>query len=177
MLRDERIIDGSWPEDKITRELYVRIFVHTQKNGVNAIPVHQYPIFPKTVKRGRPPTIDFVFRRGYQESSYLAFECKIVDDEKDRSIQEYIDQGLMRFLSGKYARNETVGGMIAYLINSEITSCVLKINEQIKQNMDDSNCLVKSSVAPGFDGIYQSNHKKPPLSVLFLIYHVFMTFQ
>jgi hypothetical protein len=100
-----------------------------------------------------------------------------VDDAKDRSIQEYINQGLMRFLSGKYAKNERTAGMIAYLINSEITSCVLKINEQIKQNMGDSNCLVKSSVVLDFDGVYQSNHKKNPKSnALFLIYHIFMTF-
>jgi hypothetical protein len=176
MLYDERIVDRSWPEDKITRELCVRIAVHTQKNSVNAIPLHQYPIFPKTMKRGKPPTVDFVFRRGYEESSYLAFECKIVDDAKDRSIQEYIGQGLMRFLSGKYARDEKIAGMIAYLINSEITSCVLKINEQIKQNVGDSNCLVKSSVVFDYDGVYQSNHKKPPVNTLFLIYHIFMTF-
>jgi hypothetical protein len=175
-LHDKMKVDKGWPEDKITLELCVRISRQMQENGTNAIPIHQYPVFPKKIRSGRPPTIDFVFRKGYRESSYLAFECKIVDDENDSSIQQYINQGVMRFLTGKYAKNETTGGMIAYLINREITKCVIKINEQIKRNMSDSNCLVKSSIILDFEGIYQSNHMKNPPNSRFLIYHLFLTF-
>jgi len=175
-LHDEKIVDRSWPEDKITRELCVRIHIHSVKNGTGAIPVHQYPIFPKVPKKGRPPTIDFVFRRGYEELSYLAFECKIVDDKEDHSIQEYVNEGIMRFLSGKYSRNEKLGGMVAYLINSEIAECVRKINELVENKLGKTDCLSKASITFNFDGVYQSIHNRAIFLDLFLLYHIFMTF-
>ena len=162
-------------EDKITRELCVRIQVHVQKNGINSIPVHQYPIFPKIRKRGRPPTIDFVFRKGYDESCYLSFECKIVNCDDNSSIKAYIDDGMMRFISGKYASNEKIGGMVGYLINREIDSCVKKINERIESIISKVDCLVKSSLSLDFDGIYESRHIRANLNAI-LVYHIFMAF-
>jgi len=176
ILQEERIVDRSWPEDKITRELYVRIQVYVKENGINTIPVHQYPVYSKTPRRGRPPTIDFVFRNGYQESPYLGFECKIIDDNVASSIQEYVNQGMKRFLTGKYARTEKIGGMVAYLIEKEILSCVLKINDKIQEEIGEADCLVESSLVDNFDGLYQSKHKRARLLDFFLIYHVFMSF-
>ena len=176
MLQGEKIVDETWVEDKITRELCVRIQVHIQENGINSIPVHQYPIFPKIPKRGRAPTIDFVFRRGYEESSYLSFECKILNCHDSSSVAAYIDEGIMRFISGKYASNEKIGGMVGYLINEKIDNCVEKINEKVEQKISKFDCLVKSSVSMDFDGIYESNHSRVHLNAI-LIYHIFMIFK
>jgi hypothetical protein len=174
-LSNEKVIKEDWAEDKITRELFLRIQVHVQKNGINTFPIHQYPLFLDSSKIGRPPTIDFVFRNGYEESPYFGFECKIVDDRKGQSIKEYIDEGMMRFLSEKYAATEKLGGMIAYLINREVENCVLKINERIKQEFGETACLAHSTLDVDFDFVFQSNHSRSNLD--FILYHVFMTFR
>lgn len=175
-LREEKVVDESWPEDKITRELCVRIHIYITENGINTIPIHQYPIYLKKEKMGRPPTIDFVFRKGFEESHYLGFECKIVDDKKDTSIRDYIDEGMNRFLSGKYAKNEKVGGMVAYLINSDLLNCVAKINEKVIDKLGIEDCLTEMCLIREFNGLYTSKHKRVELFNYFRIYHIFMFF-
>lgn len=175
-LREEKIVDESWPEDKITRELCVRIQIYKEKICINEIPIHQYPIYVKKKKMGRAPTIDFVFRKGFEESRYFGFECKIVNDKKVASIREYIDGGMNRFLSGKYAKNEKVGGMVAYLINCELLDCVSKINEKVTNKLGIENCLSEMRLIGEFDGLYTSKHKRLKLLDNFQIYHIFMCF-
>ncbi len=170
----EKVVKVSSPEDQITRELVFKIQIHVQKNGINAFPMHQFPIFLKPNKKGRQPTIDFVFRKGYEESPYFGFECKKVDEEKDRSIQEYIDEGMKRFLSGKYAGEEKLGGMVAYILDQKFDTCVLKINERIKGEMGEDACLFPSALNLDFDGLFQSKHKR--LQLEFILFHVFMVF-
>jgi hypothetical protein len=173
-LSEEKKVKEDWQEDKITRELLFRIQVHVQKNGVNAFPTHQYPLFLKTPKKGRPPTIDFVFRKGYDESPYFGFECKIVDDRKSSSVRDYIDEGMKRFLSGKYAAAEKLGGMIAYLLNREVETCVLKINELIKKEMGSTASLTRFAIDVDFNEIFRSIHARSNID--FTLYHIFMTF-
>jgi len=178
-LKEKNIVDQSWPEDKITRELYVQIQIYVLKKGINTIPVHQYPIYLKKAKKGKPPTIDFVFRKGFQESPYLGFECKIVNDKNTTSIKNYIYEGMFRFLSGKYARNEKVGGMTAYLINCEVLKCVNRINEEILNNDDLTKkdiLVINESIIHNFKGLYVSKHNKKKLRDMFLLYHILMQF-
>ena len=175
-LREEKVVDENWPEDKITRELCVQIQIYVTKNGINTIPIHQYPIYLKNEQVGRPPTIDFVFRKGFEESHYLGFECKIVNDKKITSIRDYIDEGMNRFLSGKYAKNEKVGGMVAYLINRELLNCVAEINEKVMDKLGIENCLTKTRLIKEFNGLYTSKHKRVELLDYFRIYHIFMYF-
>lgn len=175
-LQERKVVDEGWPEDKITRELYVQIQIYIAKNGINAIPIHQYPIYLKKEKMGRPPTIDFVFRKGFEESPYLGFECKIVNDKKVASIRDYIDEGMNRFLSGKYAKNEKVGGMVAYLINRQLLNCVAIINEEVRDKLGIESCLTEMSLIEKFNGLYTSKHKREKLLDHFRIYHIFMFF-
>lgn len=172
------MVDDTWPEDKITRELYVHIHVYVAKNGINTIPIHQYPIYPKLRERGRPPTIDFVFRKGFEESPYLGFECKIVDSKQDSSIKDYIDEGMRRFLSGKYSATERIGGMSAYIVNCEVLDCIHGINKRIENHSElgHEDRLVKSGLIPGFDDLYKSRHERRQIPDFFLIYHIFMYF-
>lgn len=177
-LNDSKIVKEDWPEDKITRELYVQIHIFVIKNGINTIPFHQYPIYLKKRKRGRPPTIDFVFRKGYIESPYLGFECKIVDERKSDSIRAYINDGMFRFISAKYAKNQRVGGMVAYILNFEVIRCVNKINERIQNHnkLGKEDCLILYDIIDDFKDLYISKHKRENLRNLFLLYHVFMFF-
>lgn len=169
-------VDKSWPEDKITRELCVQIEIYIHKNQITAIPVHQYPIYLKKKKKGRPPTIDFVFRKGFEESHYFGFECKIVDDKVPNSIKEYVDEGVNRFLSGKYSYSQKAGGMVAYLINCNTLKCVKEIYKLMKNTNGIKRNLKKMTVVKKFNGLYNSRHTKKNLKN-FELYHIFMDFK
>lgn len=170
----EGVVAADWQEDRITSELCFRIQVHIQDSRINAYPQHQHPLFSSQPKRGRPRTIDFVFRKGYEESEYLGFECKLIESNDNRLLKEYIDQGMMRFLSGKYSENEKIGVMVGYIMASQIVPCVDQLNIKIETKLEKSDCLVRSSVLD-FEGIYESHHSRKSLCNI-IVYHLFMRF-
>jgi len=174
-LRKTSNIDKTWPEDRITRELCVQIQIYIEKNQIKAIPIHQYPIFLNKKRRGRPPTIDFVFRKGFEESHYFGFECKLLDDNIPNSVQEYVDEGVNRFLSGKYSHGQKAGGMVGYLIKCKRLKCVKAVDKQMKHITGSNHNLTKKALVKGFNGLYMSKHKQINLKI-FELYHIFMNF-
>jgi len=170
----ERIVAADWQEDRITSELCFRIQVHIQRSCIDAFPQHQHPLYSRQPKRGKPPTIDFVFRKGYEESPYLGFECKLLESSDNKLLKEYIDEGLMRFLSGKYSECEKIGGMVGYIMASQVISCVDQLNVKIEMKLGKKDCLVKSSIVD-FEGIYESHHSRASCCNI-AIYHLFMKF-
>jgi hypothetical protein len=151
-----------------------KILIYIQKNQIKAIPIHQNQIFPKKRKKGRSPTIDFVFRKGYEESPYFGFECKIVDHKIKASITAYVDEGVNRFLSGKYGKGQKAGAMIAYLINCKQLKCVKAVDTKMKEITGINHNLKKMTLVSGFTSLYNSKHTKNLKT--FKLYHIFMNF-
>ena len=175
-LNSDNIVEEDWCEDRITRELYIRIQVIWKRTKLDfIIPCHQYPDFTKQKQRGRPPTIDFAFRLGFTESSYFGFECKLVDYSR-RSIREYVDNGMIRFISGKYAYKESVGGMVGYLIGCKVSRVVELINEEILNKMDISDCLEVGDPIKWFKDVYISRHTKIGCGSSITLHHLFFSF-
>ena len=76
---------------------------------------------------------------GWQEN-YFVFECKLMDGTNDK-IKKYIhtpptkdkkeDGGLFRFLINKYATDKNTGGMLGYVIKSDIETIITKTKNEI----------------------------------------------
>lgn len=174
-LSEERIVNANWSEDKITRELYIRIYSHAVRNQIHEIPVHQYPLFPRTPTIGHPKTIDFVFRKGFEESVYLSFECKIVDHTLT-SAKLYVNEGIMRYTTGIYAEEERMGAMIGYLVRSIPQICVDNINTIITAQLTPNERLEKAELISNFESLYKSVHTRLYDGSAIIIYHLFMVF-
>jgi len=176
LLCKENTVKEDLSEDEITLELYTNIQHVWRRTRLNAIPIHQYPIFPKKKVRGRPPTIDFVFIRGFSEYSYFAFECKLVNDKDSRLIREYVTEGMLRFISGKYAQNESIGAMVGYLFNCKVPIVVDMINSEILKKMNNLDCLKNKTPIGGFNDVYLSCHVKKQYNTKININHLFFSF-
>ncbi|MCO7577805.1 MULTISPECIES: hypothetical protein [Pseudomonas chlororaphis group] len=68
--------------------------------------------------------IDFVLTVGDDEDVYLACECKRLNVPYNTGVRglvgEYVNEGLMRFVTGQYSNGLPLAMMIGYVMNAQI---------------------------------------------------------
>lgn len=109
-------------------------------------------------------------------SGTLSFiiECKIIDSYS-RKNKLYIEEGILRFISGKYSENMNVGGMIGFIRiaenrkksnNSKTDKIIDNINYKLVNDYKRPNSeeLAKIHVMDKFDSLFISKHSRTSLS-------------
>ena len=70
-----------------------------------------------------PSNIDFVLTVGDDEDVYLACECKRLNVPYKKGtralVGEYVDEGLMRFVTGQYSSGLPLAMMLGYVMNAK----------------------------------------------------------
>jgi hypothetical protein len=103
-------------EDNITDRL--RWEMKAEKDGRDPRPQIR---FERETQRDDPekrhPTglIDVLVMYSFDESQYLAMECKKVTDRHNRRADYYVREGVCRFSSGKYSPGHPYGAMIGFV--------------------------------------------------------------
>lgn len=68
-------------------------------------------------------SIDFVLTVGDDEDVYLAYECKRLNVPYAARVRNlcvpYVDEGLMRFVSGQYSNGLPMATMLGYVMNGD----------------------------------------------------------
>ena len=107
-------------EDHITEHL-VKALRKTKK--VPGRITYQYVLLDEDANGNvtTPSSIDFVLTVGDDEEVYLAYECKRLNVTYGTRVRNYcgpyVDDGLMRFVSGQYAKGLPMATMIGYVMN------------------------------------------------------------
>lgn len=107
-------------EDHITEHL-VHALRRTKK--VPGRITYQYVLLVKDIHGNVSLTssIDFVLTVGDDEDVYLAYECKRLNVPYRTGVQSlcvpYVEEGLMRFVTGQYANSLPMAMMIGYVMN------------------------------------------------------------
>ena len=89
---------------------------------------YQYVLLDEDAKGNvtTPSSIDFVLTVGDDEEVYLAYECKRLNVTYGTRVRNYcglyVDEGLMRFVSGQYAKGLPMATMIGYVMNGNNTT-------------------------------------------------------
>ena len=83
------------------------------------------------------PAIDIVIFFTLEQRLYLAYECKrlrVVLSSGFRHLADrYVDEGMMRFLVGKYAPGLLFGTMLGYVMDSNVDSAFQNVCDAICQ--------------------------------------------
>lgn len=117
-------------EDSITVEWYAKIYDRWVSENraalvtLKLIPYTQYPDDTLKKKIGKAPAIDFCFRAWNKNDGYFGAECKRLRTDQHLLVQEYIENGIKRFTSGKYGSRSTVSAMVGYVQFGEISDIV-----------------------------------------------------
>ena len=165
-------------EDSITEEWYVHILLRWKESPLmSCIPVHQKGDATKAKSRGKPPTVDFCFRDGFDSRSYFGVECKLLDESEKKYLKAYLHdtEGIGRFLSGRYSAYSGVGAMAGYVRSGSCDKVAASLRRDI-QKLDGKPTLRKSRILSNFDQLYESRHTRDCPVAAFLCYHLLLGF-
>lgn len=128
--------------------------------------------------------MDIVFiPRTDDEDIYFCLESKrlnVVKDGTTRSYaSEYVKAGMLRFVTGFYAKAVRHGGMLGYVLDGDVPRAMNNVEANIRLNhgalyMAPPEAFVASAIVPGDDRAKETHHQRPHETELFRIHHLFM---
>ena len=177
ILYENRTVEPEMSEDEITEELFKEIVFVWSKSSIpkTVIPINQKIDKANAKDRGRPPTIDFCFRDRWVKEAFFGFECKLLAEGDNRLCKEYIDNGLCRYLQGKYCAGGSAGSMIGYINSGSIIAVV----QNVKIRVDKEKALRPMTLASAiyaFKEHYVSMHEREKGLSSFIVHHLFLYF-
>ena len=125
--------------------------------------------------------IDIRFIHGYDESVYFAFECKRLNVPGNRGCKslarEYVEEGMARFVTGKYAAGLEQGGMIGFVMDGDWAAATLKIDSAVRARakalrMTRGTGLATSTLFPASPAVRETKH--PRRTPALILHHVFL---
>lgn len=117
----------------------------------------------------------------YHPEAYFSLECKrlcVDDGKKFRTLAtEYVNDGMMRYVAGRYAPRRRHGGMIAYVHTGTRDEAISKVDDVVRANasalrMSTPAQLQASPLCPGNGAARMSAHTRT--SGEFSIHHLFL---
>lgn len=91
-------------------------------------------------------------------------ECKLLSDSGPLA-RKYVREGMHRFVSGAYGKDDTSGRMIGFVIKGHAGDCVERLNNQVDDFLDESHRLSPHVETLG-TAAYRSSHDRAPLGRL-----------
>ncbi|MEK7406082.1 MAG: hypothetical protein AAB225_13325 [Acidobacteriota bacterium] len=157
-------------QNRTARGLMFRI--HTQQIELEPIPGE---------KLGR---LDIVFEPLVpSEEVYFCLESKrlnVVKDGKMRAYaSEYVRLGMLRFVTGQYAKAVRHAGMIAYVVDGNVSGAMASVEANIRSHysalrMDAPGAFRFSMVLEDDARARETHHHRAHETSLFRIHHLFM---
>lgn len=120
----------------------------------------------------------------HEQEIYLCLEAKrlnAVISGVNRSLaDEYVKEGMQRFVDGKYARFVRHGAMLAYVLDGNIDRALRNIKSNIRKRilelrMDKNGGLTASKILPNDCRTKETSHHRAHEQEVFRIHHLFVT--
>lgn len=128
--------------------------------------------------------MDLVFiPRTDDEDIYFCLESKrlnVVKDGTPRSYaSEYVNAGMIRFITGQYSKAVRHGGMLAYVLDGDVSRAISNVEANIRLKyaalcMSAPGALVRSGILANDDRASETYHKRAHETELFRMHHLFM---
>jgi hypothetical protein len=126
---------------------------------------------------------DIVFFPSLQdEDIYLCLEAKrlnaIISGVKRSLADEYVKEGMQRFVDGKYARSVRHGAMLAYILDRDINRAMQNVENNIRGRlaelrMDDKSGFMASTILGHDPRAKETYHHRAGENSVFHIHHLF----
>ena len=127
--------------------------------------------------------IDMAVRWNNDREKYLAYECKrlnvVRNCIRDPQSTQYVMNGLLRFITGQYAKNLPVGCMLGYVLDGDVEFADSRVREAITAKKDKIGLVVASiqDMPPiGCITRFSSQHIRPSSNTRIEIRHALLAF-
>ena len=169
-------------EDWISRRLYWRLIrIYPFRDGPLDIRLQPEIVSVDSDENVPAGKIDFVVSCGLGAEIYFAIEAKGLrvrspSGKMDAGNDDYVNDGMMRFVSGQYAPFMKAGAMLGYVYDRDINKARSGVAGYIKSRekelkLTSPKQLTRASILPD-KAIYETRHGLKKRS--FLIYHIFL---
>ena len=175
-----RKVDLSMTENQITEEWCVcLLLIWPQSNayclGLSPIPQKEDESSRKS-RRGSPPTIDFCFRAYWDRQAYFGAECKLIEANDKTLCDKYIENGVNRYIDGRYGQKFSEGAMLGYVRQTKCSDVAAEIRNRIN-SLAGSPQLIQTDVLLPFEDHYISKHSRLKGLPPFTIHHLLFLFE
>ncbi len=170
-------------EDWISRRLYWRLIrIYPFRDGPLDIRLQPEIVSVDSDENVPVGKIDFVVSCGLGAEIYFAIEAKrlrvrsTTSGKMDAGNDDYVNDGMIRFVSGQYAPFMKAGAMLGYVYDGDINKARSGIASYIKSRVKELKLtslkqLTRASILPDKPA-YETRHGLKRRS--FLIYHIFL---
>ncbi len=171
-------------EDHLTRRLYKQLIkAPVFRNGpLDIVLQPEIPLTGQDVDASSFGRIDLLVSCARGHEVYFAIEAKRLrfysagGGKLYSGAGEYIREGMMRFVTGKYAPYMEESAMLGYVFDGELDKARSDVDKSIRNNatalrLASPGCLARSSILPEA-GLDETKHDLPERS--FAIYHIFV---
>lgn len=119
------------------------------------------------------------------DNVYFAWECKLLADQSNRErkdlVNEYLKNGIFRFLDGLYSAHMSDAGMLGYVLAGDIATIVEQINRSMVSTRRHRKLLPSDSLTVDkpigtFKDVYSSSHTRTTDGSRIDLRHLFLTF-
>jgi hypothetical protein len=127
---------------------------------------------------------DIVFFPSNQEHIYFCLEAKrlnaFVSGNWISLADQYVQEGMQRFVDAKYSRYVRHGGMLAYVLDGDTERAIVNVANNVRQHhralrMDPPGELLTSDIRPGDPNTRETRHNRSHETRTFRIHHIFVT--
>ncbi|HVR38219.1 MAG TPA: hypothetical protein VMU84_03935 [Thermoanaerobaculia bacterium] len=118
------------------------------------------------------------------EEYYFCVEAKRLNVIKNGTVRsyasEYVRFGMMRFITGQYAKSMRNGAMIGYVVDGRVAHAIANVeqnirNQHVELGMTPPGELLRSTIIPDDDRARETQHTRRSDCSSFRIHHLFMT--
>ena len=126
---------------------------------------------------------DIVFFPGYDADLYFCLEAKRLNARVKgvmRSLaDEYVKEGMQRFVDGKYGRHVHHGGMLGYVLDGDVPRAMKNVLANIQARhaalgMDPPGAWTESTARPDDAHARESAHRRAHTAIEFRLHHQFV---
>lgn len=117
------------------------------------------------------------------EDIYFCLECKRLNVVKDGKLRayasEYVNSGMIRFITGQYSKAVRHGGMLGYVLDGDVPKAMKNIESNIRKQhgvlcMTAPGALVASEFLATDERARETHHQRTHEAEKFRIHHLFM---
>ena len=170
-------------EDAISVKLYSALIKAKDRN-VHAFLIRYQDVEVDTDLAKETGRKDIVFFPSVQEEIYLCLEAKrlnaVISGVRRSLADEYVKEGMQRFVDGKYARFVRHGAMLAYVLDGDIHRAMQNVennihNRRAELRMDKNGGFLTSTIRPDDPHTQETRHRRAHEKAIFRIHHLFVS--
>ncbi len=176
-LLQKHIVTQEMDENDITEEWFVCLQQRWQQSALfSFVPIHEKQDKNEAKSRGKPPTVDFCFRSEWDKHYYFGAECKLVEANDQTLCQRYIENGVNRYVDGRYGQDFPEGAMLGYIRQTCCTDVATELRNRIGA-LKDHPSFQHTDVLLPLEECYISRHNRPKGISPFTLYHLLFGFE